>query len=368
MKETKKTITCGSCGRIISATSATLVNIELEDEQYLCSECLEDCFQCGHCGHFYTQRHEWASDDDFAVCNRCQDHYDICSSCSNILSRNSVYYYNNEPYCETCYDDVTEGRDNHYIEDYGYKPFPIFLGESSDNLYLGVELEVDYGKVYEASEALSENYSDIYLKRDGSLETGFEIVSHPATLGYHTCSLGWDDIMNICIDWHMKSHNTSTCGLHCHVSRLFFGETEDEQDLHIAKLILLIDKFWDNYIVPFSRRHLVSLERWAAKPSLNILDTDTVEEIIDKVKDTKYRGRYQGINLENYATIEFRIFRGTLKFNTFIATLQFVDCICKFAKSMRLSDIYTVDWSDLFSRKDDVYPELIEYLKSKNLI
>ena len=96
--------------------------------------------------------------------------------------------------------------------------------------------------------------------------------------------------------------------------------------------------------------------------------SDTEKDIIDKVKDTKYRGRYQGINLENQNTIEFRIFRGTLKLNTFIATLQFVDCICRYSKSMRLSDIYTVGWSDLFSGKDELYPELIDYLKSKNLI
>ena len=368
MKETKKTITCGSCGQVISAESATLVNVGLEDAKLVCNECLDDCFQCSHCGQYYTHRHEWASYNDFTVCTRCQDHYAQCCVCSDIIPCNNAYYYRDEPYCETCYDDETSGRDNHYIEEYGYKPYPQFLGECSDNLYIGVELEVDYGKVYEASEELSEKYSSIYLKRDGSLERGFEIVSHPATLAYHTDELGWENIMDICIDWDMKSHNTSTCGLHCHVSRLFFGETDDEQDLHIAKLILLVDKFWDHYIVPFSRRNIPALDRWAAKPSITILDTDTEKDIIDKVKDTKYRGRYQGINLENQNTIEFRIFRGTLKLNTFIATLQFVDCICRYSKSMRLSDIYTVGWSDLFSGKDELYPELIDYLKSKNLI
>lgn len=368
MKETKKTITCGSCGQAISAESATLINIGFEDAKLVCSECLEDCFQCAHCGQYFTHRHEWASDNDFIVCTRCQDNYVLCCVCSEIVPENNAYYIRDDSYCESCYEEEIERRESYYIEEYGYKPYPEFLGECSDNLYIGVELEVDYGNVYEASRCLSKEYSTIYLKRDGSLEKGFEIVSHPATLSYHIHQLGWEDIMDVCLDWNMKSHDTTTCGLHCHVSRLFFGETDDEQDLHIAKLILLIDKFWDNYIVPFSRRHLESLERWAAKPSVNILDTDTEKDIIDKVKDTKYRGRYQGINLENCETIEFRIFRGTLKLNTFIATLQFVDCICRYAKEMKLSGIYTVNWSDLFSGKDMLYPELMNYLESKNLI
>ena len=63
--------------------------------------------------------------------------------------------------------------------------------------------------------------------------------------------------------------------------------------------------------------------------NVDIEDSDTESEIVDKVKNTKYAGRYQGINLQNDNTVEFRMFRGTLKLNTFIAALQFVDCICK---------------------------------------
>ena len=368
MKETTQKITCANCGRVIDISSATLVNHNFEDEKYLCDTCLADCIFCSHCGHHYTSQHEWASDNIFSVCNHCASNYEICSSCSEVHHRNNIHYHNDEPYCENCYNDMMEEEINSYIEEYGYKPSPTFLGESDDNLFLGVQLEVHHGKTYQASKRISDNTDDVYLKHDGSLETGFEIVSHPATLQYHKSKLGWEHIMNICTEAYMRSHDTSTCGLHCHVSRLFFGATDNEQDLHIAKLILLINKFWEQYIVPFSRRHIATLERWAAKPSINILDTDTEEDIIDKVKDTKYRGRYQGINLENYATIEFRIFRGTLNINTFIATLQFVDCICRFAKAMKLSDIYTVSWGDLFAGKDSEYPELMCYLKSKNLI
>ena len=35
-------------------------------------------------------------------------------------------------------------------------------------------------------------------------------------------------------------------------------------------------------------------------------------------------GRYAAVNLCNYATIEFRLFRGTLKHNTLIAAIELV--------------------------------------------
>lgn len=40
------------------------------------------------------------------------------------------------------------------------------------------------------------------------------------------------------------------------------------------------------------------------------------------------------VNLQNETTIEFRIFRGTLRYNTFIATLQLADKICETALSL----------------------------------
>ena len=366
MKETKRI--CKGCGCICIGT-AILVNQGFDDEGYVCPDCISsEYFRCSHCGGYYHEQYHWASDSDFTVCNRCSSLYEVCEDCSEIVHNSDAHYHNGYYYCNNCFDDIVRDSLGNIIEDYSYKPVPIFLGESDDNLYLGVELEVDYGNSVRAANSISDKFSDVYLKRDGSLETGFEIVSHPATLHYHKYRLAWEYIMNCCTENKMKSHDTSTCGLHCHVSRLFFGSTSDEQDLHIAKLILLINKFWDNYMVPFSRRNITQLARWARKPSIDILDTDTEKEIIDKVKGTRYKGRYQGINLENSSTIEFRIFRGTLNFNTFIATLQFVDCVCRFSKSMKLSDIYTVNWSDLFSQRQKDCPELMEYLKSKNLM
>ena len=54
-------------------------------------------------------------------------------------------------------------------------------------------------------------------------------------------------------------------------------------------------------------------------------------EILDHAKKGYHGGRYTCVNLTNRDTIEFRMFRGTLKYNTLIATLQLVDRICDVA-------------------------------------
>ena len=177
--------------------------------------------------------------------------------------------------------------------------------------------------------------------------------------------LGWKEIMDICIENGFRSHDTTTAGLHVHLSREFLGSTETEQDLNIAKLIILFDRWWDKYIVPFSRRDIETMQRWSSKPSLECFNTDTENEIVDKVKCYKSGGRYKAINLQNDNTIEFRLFRGTLKLNTFMASLQFVVGITKFVKTVKLNDIFTVKWSDVFCCTE--YEELNQYLKERNL-
>ena len=66
-----------------------------------------------------------------------------------------------------------------------YKPDPIFYGKGPR--YLGAELEIDgAGECSEnAQEILNLANGDwelIYCKHDGSLDDGFEVVTHPMTL------------------------------------------------------------------------------------------------------------------------------------------------------------------------------------------
>lgn len=64
-------------------------------------------------------------------------------------------------------------------------------------------------------------------------------------------------------------------------------------------------------------------------------------------------------------TIEFRIFRGTLKFNTLIATLQLLDRICDVALCLTDDQIKAMSWTTFVS--GCTQPELVQYLKERRL-
>ena len=84
------------------------------------------------------------------------------------------------------------------------------------------------------------------------------------------------------------------------------------------------------------------------------------------MKQSKSKGRYTAVNLLNSNTIEFRLFKGTLNFNTFIASLQFVMEISKYAKNTELKSIPITNWRDIFLSTE--FKELKNYLKERELI
>ena len=102
------------------------------------------------------------------------------------------------------------------------------------------------------------------------------------------------------------------------------------------------------------------MQRWAARYGLE----KSGKEILDKAKKGN-TGRYAAINLCPYQTIEFRLFRGTLKVNTLYATLQFVNRIIDTALALSEDEIAAQSWSDFVAAVTE--PELIRYLKERRI-
>jgi hypothetical protein len=134
---------CSCCGCEVSDNDVTYVG-----EDVLCPSCLEsECLQCDCCGDYIYRSDDFG--DGFTTL------------------------------CEECYNNLVEDE---YINDYDYKPEPIFYGEG--NRYFEVELEVDKGGKYDeyarrVLDVANYNEEHIYVKSNGSLDDGFEIVSHP---------------------------------------------------------------------------------------------------------------------------------------------------------------------------------------------
>lgn len=351
MEENK--IYCCHCGDSIENDS-----YETVDNEIICQDCADDfCVRCHDCGDLIYSTEDYG-DDNISLCQSCyDDEYTRCEHCNRLIHNDNSYEYGDYYYCHECYDEVCDDT----IHDYNYKPEPIFYGNSSR--YFGVELEIDLGGKDDANaEKILEigNNCDecIYIKSDGSLEDGMEIVSHPMSLDCHK-DFCWKDILHECIRLGYRSHQTSTCGLHVHINRNCLGETYNKQEETVSKILYFVEHHW-NELLKFSRRSEYSMNRWAACYGYE----NDPKAILDKAKKGN-KGRYAAVNLCNSNTIEFRMFRGTLKLNTLIAVLQLVNQICDTAVLLSEEQLKKLSWSEFVS--DITAPELIQYLKERRL-
>lgn len=353
---------CEVCGREMTAEEAEYVNDTL-----LCADCMEtETVLCRCCGEriFTTD----AIDGD--LCEQCADeHYTHCCSCGVLISNEDALYteadeYDHDyPYCRQCYNKYCDD----IIHSYYYKPDPVFYGSDSD-LYLGIELEINEGgeddeyaeMIYDTANMAEDR---LYIKHDSSIDNGFELVSHPMTLYYHRKTMPWREILKKAVSLGYLSHQADCCGLHIHVNRAAFGLTRIQQEESIARLVFFYEKFWPE-ILRFSRRTEAQANRWASRYG-GVLST--CKNSLDTAKKA-VRGRYTAVNLKPENTIEFRIFRGTLRYETFIATLEFTHYLCELAKELSDENFHAMSWSEFVSGIDATeYPELVNYLKIRRL-
>jgi len=359
MKEIEKEI-CEICGKELGKEE-----INEFGGKVLCKHCLDNETQICEVCHTRIWNNDDYGDDYTSLCRNCyNEHYTRCERCNDLIHRDDANYFGgcDSPYCNECFDELEE---NSAIHDYSYKPEPIFYG--NEKLYFGVELEIDCGgEINDNADAITyianKNGERIYCKHDGSIHDGFEIVSHPMTLDYHQSDMNWKEVFEKAISMGYKSHNTSTCGLHIHINRSAFGETFEEQEIPIARVVYFVESHW-NELVKFSRRNMDNIMRWASKYGI----MENIKNTYDKTKKCNL-GRYVAVNLLNCSTVELRIFRGTLNIDTFYATLQLVDEICKCAINMSDYEFEKMSWLDFVSKiNKKEKPELINYLKLKQL-
>lgn len=350
---------CDHCGNAVPLDDAEWIGDSL-----VCSECLEnsgDFVQCASCGDWIATDDAASSNDDGdCLCEGCYDNgRRFCVECGRLMNDNygEILWYDDDPYCEDCVPERS-------IHDYGYDPIWDYLGGkghvNDGEIRYGVELEVDSddsrcGAVETARDVLDcEKYA--YCKHDGSLDEGFEIISHPATLDYHLNNFNWDGICAICRDAGFRSHDTTTCGLHVHIGREALGVYTD------AKIVAVIDKLWPQ-VERFARR---SSNGYAQKPDAYIEDDDMPDVMVEKARKSGNYDRYKAVNLGSKAdTVEIRIFRGTLKPSTIRATIVFCDCVVRYCLTHTVKECSRVTFADIAAMSDN--EEFHNYLKVRKL-
>lgn len=284
--------------------------------------------------------------------------------------------------------DRTRNSYTRGINRYGCKPVPYLFPTKNDernphHLFYGIELEVQAKDLESGDDTMEECRDEVcedvnsilgitYGKSDISIDNachndGIEFVSHPASMNWYTENKAkFAEAMVYLRKRGYTSHTGEKCGLHVHVSSF---PLEYETDHGIEKILWFFNRYQEN-MTKFSRRNKVKLERWARFPDFYV-DESTVYETMKQVKESvkdpdAYRARYRAVNLQNEHTVEFRLIRGTLNIESFMAALQLFSNLCETVMTTTFDEFRKLDW-DYFIGLNN-YSELQNYWASRELV
>lgn len=385
---------CVGCG---AEGETGFVNLSMG---WVCENCVATCPDCGKQFNSESGR-DHANVGDGLICARCtRDEYFWCNGCETWNSRDSMRYVECEGIqrCEYCIDSSYEYCDgcdqwhcrscmencessgNGLIHDYSYKPVPNFLyvdnevanapriTQEVDRVmrtyaqvpFMGIELEVECeggsSSLSDGVQVITDGESDngvLYLKSDGSIHYGFEIVTHPMTLAWAMQHFPWSRLERL-DQLGFTGWTNSTCGLHIHVSRDGF-----RNDSHQARFIHFIVRN-SEFMEFFAGR---KNSRWSS------FTRDQLKDIKSKMKSHYPTERYLAVNTNNSGTLEVRIFKASLKPARVQMCMQLVNAIVLYTEGLRASDFIQgsgfhhstfVDWVKEYH--NDTHNVLVEYL------
>jgi hypothetical protein len=356
-------IICDDCDGVEERWNAQVTS----SGDIICNNCYENnYFYCTHCEQVICNdnRDSYETYDGDIICSNCyeQDFFG-CDECGGIYNRDDLRISEDEDtcytqyFCSDCYEYIY-GREGIKGMIYDYHGFRNWTNLGTDsNLRFGFELEVEQcNSDLSLSDCATEVYKimnhEIICSRDSSLNHGFEIVSHPMTFEYlQSRKDNIKEMLKYLSESGYRSHDPKTCGLHIHVSRNALGDDDKHIDRTINNILMIFENFMEELII-FSRRDETQINRWAQFISKYKGFNGQVLSMKFIADNKKTCGRYMAVNLEPANTIEFRLFRGTLNYNTFMATFQLLYNIIEFAKNNE--SINGLTWNKLIGKNKNL--------------
>lgn len=340
-------IACRCCGNHHPREDMALLDCGV----YYCSSCSH--VNCHLCDQELTRGQDDIMRSELNGYEYCYDCYAeeffICDNCGDESYSCDMVTLDDGCYCTDCARTVDKGN----IHSYDYKPSPVFFSlpeeeNTEDRFHIAFELETEYTgheSLGDVAGFLEEDF--LYFKEDGSISHGFEIVSHPMTWAWVQKNRDKiDSLLSKAIDEGLRSYDTDTCGIHIHISKNSVG------NFHLYKFLKFIYENKD-YMLKISQRKKCNLERWAK------LDDDDYD-IVETAKNKNGNGdKYVAVNCNHPHSIEVRVFRGTLKKQSFYKNLEFMKALYSFTMDCRVKDVnvhqfhqyvkdHKCDYSNLF--------------------
>lgn len=355
--------TCKNCNSKASILGAA---ISPDTEGIFCShECaLEaDYYLCSCC-------HQYHHDDDMAdvdvegdVCQNCFDvHYGTCSCCERHFNTLNMINFGSEFTCHHCVENSRRT-----IHGHDFKPRFLFNKMEWENTrYLGIELEVECEHSRDTTAKMIKTWLSqqpptpdvttrdgklikgktldklVYIKSDGSLHNGIEIVFHPFTLKSFHKNFPLKGFLSL-----LKNNGCfvlDNCGMHVHVSKE-----------KLSKIELLKGKWL------FHKCQLF-LKKFSERTRFDYCKFEPYEPL-PIPWDQEY-GHYSVLNIASQSakTMEVRLFNATLDHTKFLANLQFSDVLVDYIQH----GAPTI--AGMSAKSAHVmWQHFIDYAKSKNM-
>jgi len=323
----------------------------------LFSEQFAECHDCDNL--FLDSDLNSVYDGDYYVCEYCKDSSYHWSDRRNMLVSDD----------DTEDEDEEQNENSSVIGEYHSSKhdlghIPSKYDDRKTRVLLGLELEMEIGEGYDRHDKARELLGALgyhtdagkqyaLCEQDGSLDCGFEMVTGYTGLDVHAEQLAFFKNRF----FGAKSHNTRTCGLHVHVCKAGMSL------LHASKLVLFInDEKNHDLIKTIARRTESSYSVFKDKSVDKSWIKDAVRTAHPETRATQpddnerdYRNgsrkrnalrnlnssRYEALNFNNERTIEFRLFKGTLKYATIMACLEFAFISWFFARDTSQTQLTT---------------------------
>lgn len=338
-------------------------------------------------------RVDWAD----VLNDKFSDYFHSCEDCNTITHEDDGSTTNYDSWvCQDCLDNnytwsdradgyVTnddydeeedEDEDNGVIGSYHHsKRHVCHIPSAYDHIdkpavLLGLELEMECSDSYTRSDKAQELYDKIhrydrindrsypyaFFEEDGSLNYGFEMVTSYTGLDVHAEQLlvfKNDPVRGL------RSHDTSSCGLHVHVSRA--GMTT----FHACKLAFFVHDSGNQRLLRAvarrsNSRHAKMVNKKADSQWIKNAKVDGIQRLNDD--------RYEAVNFQNGNTVEFRLFKGTLRYESIMACLEFAYITWFFSRDMGVTELTEAKFLEYICQPSKLKHTkfLREYLRSKN--
>jgi len=321
---------------------------------------------CRDCGVIEWQDEATFVYDDDYVCRNCVDDYYWHESTDMYVR------HDDSDYSE---DDDSEDRDAliggyhscKELEKVGHIPSSFDFHKKP--IYLGLELEISinedtsrHDRAQQLMDAIGYIKGERYiaLEDDSSIGRGFEMITGYTGLDVHKKQLQFFEQNKL---RGATSHDSENCGLHVHICK------SDMSVLHAAKMVFFInDSNNENLVFALARRR--------ASNYAKIKDKKGEKDWLKHAHSRRNRpdalqsinsDRYEALNFHNPNTIEFRLFKGSLRYQTIMACLEFTYATWFFTRDASIEELKTQNFIEFISRPENrnTTKFLREYLAAK---